>query len=342
MIKYVFLSILFQKICADTLIEDDIVYQISKLNTGKFWSNVVPYAMDDTAFSVENKEQVTLALQDINAQVSNVKFIPRTNEKDYLDFVNGAGCASYVGFVGGPQPVWLASKCRVKYVIQHEVMHAIGIFHEQSRKDRDDFITLHRENMLPGYDVNFAKQTNMIQATPYDKQSVMHYGRLLFSKNGMPTMTSNSDPVEELGGRVMTKYDILDIDAVFAPTPTPAPAPAPAPAPVVLKCAKHGKKGKGSVEQVYLFTRANQWFTSTRIGKKRKRISRLAMGVLENKFYVNQRDGQVVNITTTNSSQIDVFLNERRVGSFRREAPFPFSMKMFFLSKNSRQLVCGF
>ena len=63
---------------------------------------------------------------------------------------DSSGCWSYIGDgtggVGG-QPINLGSGCVYKMVVEHEILHAMGIFHEQSRPDRDNFIIVHEENI---------------------------------------------------------------------------------------------------------------------------------------------------------------------------------------------------
>ena len=59
-------------------------------------------------------------------------------------------CSSVIGHTGGKQVLNLGKDCLVNGIIQHELMHALGIFHEQSRPDRDYFIVIFEDNIYPG------------------------------------------------------------------------------------------------------------------------------------------------------------------------------------------------
>ena len=64
-------------------------------------------------------------------------------------------------------------------IILHELMHALGFWHEQSRPDRGQVLKINWENILPGFEDNFAQHNyiqDFFQDMPYDTNSIMHYG----------------------------------------------------------------------------------------------------------------------------------------------------------------------
>ncbi|MEZ6317506.1 MAG: M12 family metallopeptidase [Phycisphaerales bacterium] len=74
-------------------------------------------------------------------------------------------------------------------VLIHEIMHALGFYHEHQRFDRDDYIEVFEENIEPRQLGQFTKPASDDGDTGYyDYESIMHYGPTAFSANGQPTM----------------------------------------------------------------------------------------------------------------------------------------------------------
>ncbi|KAI3382126.1 hypothetical protein SNEBB_011120 [Seison nebaliae] len=123
-----------------------------------------------------------------------IKFVNRTTESDYLIVKNGldiCGCCSYVGRIGGEQPIYLSKKCLVSSgkfragIFLHEIGHAIGFYHEHARPDRNKYIKIIRDNIKSGHEVNFEmKSKKHIDSLgqEYDFLSIMHYHQTSFSK----------------------------------------------------------------------------------------------------------------------------------------------------------------
>ena len=79
-----------------------------------------------------------------------------------------------MGRTGGGQTVSLGKGCIHVGIVIHELMHAAGFWHEQSRADRDDYIEINYDNVLDGMGHNFLKYTlDRIQhlGAPYDTGS---------------------------------------------------------------------------------------------------------------------------------------------------------------------------
>ncbi|XP_027139245.1 high choriolytic enzyme 2, partial [Larimichthys crocea] len=147
-----------------------------------------------------------------------IRFFPRTNQRDYLHIQSLDGCYSYVGRQGNGQTVSLSRQGCIYYgTVQHELLHALGFNHEQCRSDRDQHIRVLLQNVIKDQQYNFNKINTLNQGTPYDYDSVMHYGRLAFSKdNYNPTMVAVPNPNSVFGtARQMSQNDINRINLLY-------------------------------------------------------------------------------------------------------------------------------
>ncbi|KFM66189.1 Astacin-like metalloprotease toxin, partial [Stegodyphus mimosarum] len=148
------------------------------------WPNAeVPYVID--ASLKPHMALITAAFNNYHSTTC-VRFVPRTNQLDYIRLFAGNGCYSQVGMTGGPQGVSLGSGCIFKGTIVHELGHALGFYHEQNRSDRDDYLQIFMNNVQKGMEHNFdkLKPNQNILYTPFDYDSIMIYGNHAFSKDG--------------------------------------------------------------------------------------------------------------------------------------------------------------
>ena len=131
---------------------------------------------------------------------------------NYLHFKPSNGCWSHMGRRGGRQNIGLIPGVKAQYII-HEIGHTVGLWHEHSREDRDEYININYRNIKNSSAHNFKQHvTDGDDIGEYDYKSIMHYGSYAFSANGRKTIDTKGNTQTEIG--TATVLSEGDIDAV--------------------------------------------------------------------------------------------------------------------------------
>ncbi|HHO55827.1 MAG TPA: hypothetical protein ENK21_05515, partial [Trueperaceae bacterium] len=206
----------------------DYVFFFSLCNK---WSNgIVKYSIKDDWGSDENNREMRLRIANAMShwqQKTNLRFVA-SDSGDRLEFQNSEGCSSKIGRIGSAftdtQSVNLNMGCSTGNII-HEIGHAIGIFHEQSREDRDRFVQINNINIQADKESNFDKYNSEAKDMgSYDFDSIMHYGCWAFSTSDERTAATRT--IVPLGGRncnnigqrsSLSEGDILSAYSLYLP-----------------------------------------------------------------------------------------------------------------------------
>lgn len=161
------------------------------------------------------------AMDSIMANTS-ITFLPKeANTTNYIEFVDYSSTLSQVGMVGGRQYVLLEFPYVTSGNIMHELLHTLGLFHEHTRSDRDNYVTIHYENIMPGYESNFAifnGYTNGINYGSFDFNSIMMYPYNAFPKYSGLTTIERKDGLSYTAQRdSLSTGDKVGIAAVYGP-----------------------------------------------------------------------------------------------------------------------------
>lgn len=116
------------------------------------WPNgIVPYRFGEEY--IERDKAAVLHAMEVFRTKTCIKFVlKRDYHSQYITFKKSeSGCGTLVGYKSEPIDVSLTEKClTLTGAIQHEIMHVLGLWHEQSRPDRDDFIEILWDNIQSG------------------------------------------------------------------------------------------------------------------------------------------------------------------------------------------------
>jgi hypothetical protein len=171
----------------------------------------VPYTID-----TDPDKKAPDAVNAANAQTQGfLKWIPRTSQADYVAFdltedADFGSCASQVGRVGGRQRISGSRACGTGTLV-HEMGHAVGLWHEQQRGERDKWLISDLDNVEPQYRYNYEPPSSQRDVGGHDYGSIMHYSGYGFVKKWSPAIESIPRGVP-IGGR--EQYSEADLEAI--------------------------------------------------------------------------------------------------------------------------------
>lgn len=149
-----------------------------------------------------------------------IRFVQRTTQTDFVDIINGDGCWSWLGRIGGRQELSMRRPgCINPGIAIHEAVHALGYDHMHNHIDRDHFVRILWENIDPGF--HFAFYTVDPQwfdnfGTPYDFRSIVHYARWAFSTNGRDTIQPfDMSYIDIIGATTLSEGDVLRLNRMY-------------------------------------------------------------------------------------------------------------------------------
>ncbi len=136
---------------------------------GVVWpGGVVPYQIG-ASFSASERNAIETAMADWHAAAPGVLFRDRiSSDPSWVKFVKDTRCSSGYGLIPGERTIRLTAGCTRNFSVHHEIGHALGLQHEHTRSDRDNYVT------VSGFGQNYLIDSGA-DMFDYDFDSVMHY-----------------------------------------------------------------------------------------------------------------------------------------------------------------------
>ena len=188
----------------------------------KLWpGGIIYYVINDASHSSD----ILNAMSDWEASTP-IRFVQRTNQANYVNFQgapsNGGG-DSQLGMVGGQQLIRLSAGADKSTAI-HEIGHAVGLMHEQTRTDRDQYINIDFSNINNDWKDQYKTYDVLgrsgFQIGTFDYNSVMLYPSSVSEAreggNTSPQMTRKNGTVWGYNSQ-LSLGDIAGVNYLYKP-----------------------------------------------------------------------------------------------------------------------------
>lgn len=203
---------------------------LAERSDSRLWPRgVVPYVIGS---SVTTPARVRSAMREWEEKTA-VRFVARTSQAAYVTFIeerDNTVCRAQVGYNGGRRYVYLRdtrirTACNLG-VIVHEIGHTLGLWHEHTRTDRDDYVRIIWANV--GLESAFAKKTTGVRLLgTYDIASTMHYRSFtLSSPSDRPSIVRRDGSLILHNWEDLSRRDIAMMERLY-PSPDPVVEPPP-------------------------------------------------------------------------------------------------------------------
>jgi len=179
----------------------------------------VPYTI--TNVNTQNTANINAAITESNTQLAGVvQWEPATaSDVNLVNFdfdpsnLTGA-CEAYVGMVGMTQTIGGSINCTTTTIL-HEMGHTLGLYHEQSRADRNNYVNYMEQNIdKPNHDNFDIVGYSSADSGYYNYASIMEYGPFNFNKDGVSPTLETIPPGMVLGDS-LPQYTTGDLDGIM-------------------------------------------------------------------------------------------------------------------------------